>query len=67
VTLGDKQLWRTWRSPPYLEILGLFIAENLRHGKEYVMGAIAAVVLSGFVVLVLIGTFVAEERRQRKY
>jgi hypothetical protein len=43
-----------------LEILGLFIAKNLRH-----MGAIAAVVLAGFVVLVLIGTFVAEEWRQR--
>jgi hypothetical protein len=38
---------------------------DIQYVKEHIMGAIAAVVLSGLVVVMLIGTFVIEVRRQR--
>jgi beta-lactam-binding protein with PASTA domain len=38
---------------------------NKQYVKEYVMGAVAAVVLSVLVVLMLIGTFVVQVRQQR--
>lgn len=38
---------------------------HLRFGKEDVMGAIAALVLSVFVAVLLIGTIVADVRQQR--